>query len=101
MRTRKTVVGDLRTGEWDPALRGWAAAHNLAYVMAVPLISGGQLLGTISAVRAANQPQFAGLDHELSEIVVPPVAAAIHVGLLTQALRQRSSTPVPAVRPGS
>ena len=95
LRTRRSVVSDLRTGEWDPALRGWAATHNLAWVKVMPLVSGGQLLGTITAVRSANQPAFSGLDDELAEIVVPPIAAAIHVGLLTQALRQRAQTPVP------
>jgi CHASE3 domain sensor protein len=88
LRTGRVVLADLRSGEWDVSLRAWQAVNDFAWVMSVPLMSGGQLLGVVSAVRTVNQPPFSPLDSELSDIVVPPIATAMHVGLLTRELKQ-------------
>ncbi len=82
LRAGRMLSGDVRTLECDPELRAWVHGSDLGPVLSMPLVSGGQLLGVISAIRRINQPQFGALDDQLADIIVPPLSAAIHVALL-------------------
>jgi CHASE3 domain sensor protein len=91
LRAGQMLAGDLRTLDTDPALRSWVVTNDLGPVLSMPLVSGGQLLGVVSAVRRINQPAFSALDQELADIIVPSLSAAIHVALLSGQLRDLSA----------
>ncbi len=95
LRTRRVFGDDLRTGDWDNELRAWQTVNDLGPVLCIPLVSGRELLGVVTAVRRINQPAFSALDLELSELVVPPIATAIHVALLMTDNRRRRAVEAP------
>ncbi len=96
LRSARLVNADLRALDCDTELRAWVAANDLGPVLSMPLVSGGQLLGVVSAVRRINQPGFSALDEELADIIVPSLSAAIHVALLSEQLRAVSDRRQPA-----
>ncbi len=97
LRAGRMLSGDLRTLECDPELRAWVHGSDLGPVLSMPLVSGGQVLGVISAIRRINQPQFGALDDQLADIIVPPLSAAIHVALLRAELESASERRRPDV----
>lgn len=86
LRAGRLLSADFRTLDCDPQLRAWVHSNDLGPVLSMPLVSGGNVLGVISAIRGINQPGFSALDEELADIIVPSVAGAIHVALLTEQL---------------
>jgi signal transduction histidine kinase/CheY-like chemotaxis protein/CHASE3 domain sensor protein len=87
IRTGKTLVADLGDESWDPAVRGFQAEHNLASVMAVPMVSGGEPVGVVTCMREVGQEPFQRSDEQLAQIVVAPLASAVHVSSLFDELR--------------
>ena len=96
LRAGRILSGDLRTLDCDSEVRAWVHANDLGPVLSIPLVSGGQLLGVVSAVRRINQPAFSALDEELANIIAPSLSSAIHVALLSdqvRALSERRQSP--------
>ena len=90
-RSRQAVIADFRSPGWDDMVVRWGEAHSAGPALAVPLVSGGDLVGVISCVRRADQAAFTQADRERAELIVPSLAAAIRVGRLFENLREAAA----------
>jgi signal transduction histidine kinase/DNA-binding response OmpR family regulator/CHASE3 domain sensor protein len=86
-RARQTVIADLRSPGWDDVVVRWRDAHSAGPALAVPLVSGGQLVGVVTCVRRADQDPFTQTDRDRAELVAPSLASSIRVSLLFQDLK--------------
>lgn len=90
-RTRRAVIADLRSAGWDDEVVSWRDAHSAGPVLAVPLVSGGDLVGVVSCIRHADQAAFTRTDRDRAELFVPSLASAIRVSLLFESLKKSSA----------
>ncbi|MHB8589700.1 MAG: response regulator [Candidatus Dormibacteraceae bacterium] len=87
-RSRQTVIADLRSPGWDDVVVGWREEHSAGPALAVPLVSGGEVLGVVTCVRRADQDPFTQSDRDRAELVAPSLASAIRVSLLFENIRE-------------
>jgi signal transduction histidine kinase/DNA-binding response OmpR family regulator/CHASE3 domain sensor protein len=87
-RTRQTVITDLRSPGWDDVVVRWRDAHSAGPALAVPLFSGGDLLGVVTCVRRADQEPFTETDRDRAELVAPSLGSSIRVSLLFENLKE-------------
>ncbi len=59
----------------------------LGPVMAIPLVSGGEIIGAVTVARLADRPQFGALESERARILAPPLAGAVAISSLSDQLR--------------
>jgi signal transduction histidine kinase/CheY-like chemotaxis protein/CHASE3 domain sensor protein len=86
--TRQAVIGDLRAPGWDDIVVRFREENPVGPVLAVPLVSGGDLVGVVSCVRRSNQPSFTNVDRDRAELFVPSLASAIRVSRLFENLKE-------------
>ena len=91
LHTRKAVTGDVRTSGWDSPISQEAKGRGLGPAMAVPMLSGGVVVGAVVLVRPGEEPAFDADDIASAEIMVPSLAAAINVSRLFAALREANA----------
>jgi signal transduction histidine kinase/DNA-binding response OmpR family regulator/CHASE3 domain sensor protein len=87
-RSRQAVITDLRSPGWDSVVVRWREEQSAGPALAMPLVSGGDLVGVVTCVRRADQAQFTRSDQDRAELLLPSLASAIRVSLLFQNLRQ-------------
>jgi signal transduction histidine kinase/DNA-binding response OmpR family regulator/CHASE3 domain sensor protein len=87
-RARRTVIADLRSPGWDDSVVRWRDAQSAGPALAVPLVSGGQLVGVVTCVRRADQDPFTQTDRDRAELVAPSLASSIRVSLLFENLKE-------------
>ena len=85
--TGQPLVADVRHGEWDPRIETWRDQHKFGPVLAMPLISSGETLGAATVLRYAAGPQFDQADLQRAELMLPYLAAALHVNRLFTEVR--------------
>jgi signal transduction histidine kinase/CheY-like chemotaxis protein/CHASE3 domain sensor protein len=86
--TRQAVIGDLRSPGWDDIVVRFREENPVGPVLAVPLVSGGDLVGVVSCVRRSDQPSFTNMDRDRAELFVPSLASAIRVSRLFENLKE-------------
>jgi len=87
-RSRQTVIADLRSPGWDDAVVRWREEQSAGPAMAMPLVSGAEVLGVVTCVRRADQAPFTRSDQDHAELLLPSLASAIRVSLLFDNLRE-------------
>jgi signal transduction histidine kinase/DNA-binding response OmpR family regulator len=90
-RSRQTVIADLRSPGWGEVVVRFQKEHAAGSVIAVPLISGGDLIGVVSCTRGADQAPFTATDRDRAELFTPSLASAIRVSLLFKSLKEASA----------
>ena len=55
--------------------------------MAIPMVSGGELIGAVMVVRSAGEMQFTRVESDRARILVPPLAGAVRLSSLSDQLR--------------
>ena len=90
------VVADLRSGGWSPALSSWTSVAGLGPVMAVPLASGGRIVGIVALFRGRNDEPFTTTEVELATTMSAPLGAALEVSRLVAELRLTNASLVEA-----
>lgn len=90
------VVADLRSGGWSAALSNWASLAELGPVMAVPLVSGGRIVGIVALFRGQNDEPFTTAEVELATTMSAPLGSALEVSRLVAELRLTNANLVEA-----
>ena len=87
-RSRQTVIADLRSPGWDDVVVRWREEQSAGPALAMPLVSGGDMLGVVTCVRRADQAPFTRKDQDRAELLLPSLASAIRVSLLFQNVQE-------------
>ncbi len=85
--TGQIFIGDLSKQHWGESTRAWAEQGGLGPVMAIPMVSGGELIGAVLVVRSAGEVQFTRVESDRARILVPPLAGAVRLSSLSDQLR--------------
>ncbi len=89
--TGQIFIGDLQKQRWGESTQAWAEQSGLGPVMAIPMVSGGELIGAVMVVRSAGEMQFTRLESDRARILVPPLAGAVRLSSLSDQLRSDNS----------
>ena len=87
VRTGEIFIGSLEARVWGASTQAWREQTGLGPVMAVPMVSGGETIGAVTAARAAGQPAFTKAEIDRARILVPPLAGAVRISSLSDQLR--------------
>jgi signal transduction histidine kinase/DNA-binding response OmpR family regulator/CHASE3 domain sensor protein len=87
-RSRQTVITDLRSPGWDDVVVRWQKEQSAGPALAMPLVSGAEVLGVVTCVRRADQAPFTRSDQDRAELLLPSLASAIRVSRLFEELRE-------------
>jgi len=98
LTTAAPVVGDLGAGSWSPAVASWASVTEAGPMMALPLVSGGRVVGIVTLIRSRKDEQFSASEVDLAVAMSAPVAAALEVSRLVAELRQTNANLIEANR---
>ena len=85
--TGQIFIGDLQAQRWGESTRSWAEQSGLGPVMAIPMVSGGELIGAVMVVRSSGEMQFTRVESDRARILVPPLAGAVRLSSLSDQLR--------------
>ena len=91
VRTGQPLLGDLRDPAWTNQIREWAVRDDLGPVITIPLVSGGEVVGTLTAVRHSAGGPFGQPDLVRAQMIAAPLAAAVRVARLFDGLRNANS----------
>jgi signal transduction histidine kinase/ActR/RegA family two-component response regulator len=83
-RTVITTVDEMPPGE----IRSRVLAAGYGPALTLPLVTGGEVVGIIAALRKAGRPQFGQNDAQRAEILAPVVGAATKVARLVEEIRE-------------
>ena len=86
--SRQTVIADLRSPGWDDVVVRWREEQSAGPALAMPLLSGAEVLGVVTCVRRADQAAFIRSDQDRAELLLPSLASAIRVSRLFEDLRR-------------
>jgi PAS domain S-box-containing protein len=87
LQTGQIFIGDLDAPEWGETTVAYREARSAGPVMAIPMVSGGEVIGVVSVVRAAGAPAFGRTESDRARILVPPLAGAVALSSLSDQLR--------------
>jgi signal transduction histidine kinase/DNA-binding response OmpR family regulator/CHASE3 domain sensor protein len=91
LRTGQPLLGDLRDPSWANLIHDWAVRDDLGPVITIPLVSGGVVVGTLTAVRHSAGVAFGQPDLVRAQMIAAPLAAAVRVARLFEGLRNANS----------
>jgi len=87
LRTGQPLIGDLRDPTWVEMIRNWATRDDLGPLITVPLVSGGVMVGSLTAVRHTAGAAFGPADLARVQMIAAPLASAVRVARLFAGLR--------------
>jgi signal transduction histidine kinase/CheY-like chemotaxis protein/CHASE3 domain sensor protein len=87
LRTGQPLVGDLRDPLWADLIHDWAVRDDLGPLITIPLVSGGVVEGTLTAVRHSGGAAFGQPDLLRAQMIAAPLASAMRVARLFEGLR--------------
>ena len=91
LRTGQPLLGDLRDAGWANSIHEWAVKDDLGPVITLPMVSGGVVVGALTAVRHTAVAAFSQTDLVRAQMIAAPLAAAVRVARLFEGLRQANS----------
>jgi signal transduction histidine kinase/DNA-binding response OmpR family regulator/HAMP domain-containing protein len=91
LETGLPLIGDLRDPAWADMIHDWATRDNLGPLITIPLVSGGVVVGTLTAARHAAGVAFGQGDVVRVQMIGAPLAAAVRVARLFEGLRKANS----------
>jgi signal transduction histidine kinase len=85
--TRNTVISSV--DQMPPGeIRDLAEAHDYGPLLTLPMVTGGEMVGTVIGVRAVWRPQFGPEEVQRAEILAPVIGAAAKVARLVGEIRE-------------
>jgi signal transduction histidine kinase/CHASE3 domain sensor protein len=75
----------------DGAVKDAVIANGYGPILIVPLISGGEAVGTLNALRKSGRPAFDDVEIRRAEFIAPFVATAVKAARLIRDLREANS----------
>jgi signal transduction histidine kinase/DNA-binding response OmpR family regulator/CHASE3 domain sensor protein len=87
LRTGEPLIGDMRDDVWMEAIRQWATADDLGPMITIPMVSGGAVVGALTAVRHTTASAFGAADLVRAQMIAAPLASAIRVARLFEGMR--------------
>jgi signal transduction histidine kinase/CheY-like chemotaxis protein len=91
LRTGQPLMGDLREAVWSKLITDWAAKDGLGPVMSLPMVSGGVVVGTLTAARHSGGLPYHQSDLVRAQLIAAPLASAIQVARLFEDLRNANN----------
>lgn len=91
LRTGHALIGDLHDPIWSKVIRDWAAADDLGPVLTMPMVSGGVVVGTLTAARHSGGQAFHQADLVRAQLIAAPLASAVQVARLFEDLRSANN----------
>jgi signal transduction histidine kinase/DNA-binding response OmpR family regulator/CHASE3 domain sensor protein len=98
LRTGQPLIGDLRDAGWSKVIKDWATTDDLGPVMTLPMVSGGMVVGTLTAARHSSGLPFRQTDLLRAQLIAAPLASAVQVARLFEDLRNSNNQLVEANR---
>ena len=87
LRTGQPLIGDLHDPAWAGQINDWAVRDDIGPMITIPLISGGVVEGTLTAVRHTGGAAFGQADLVRAQVIAAPLASAVRVARLFEGLR--------------
>jgi signal transduction histidine kinase/CheY-like chemotaxis protein/CHASE3 domain sensor protein len=87
LRTGLPLIGDLRDPAWAAVIHDWASKDDIGPMLTMPMVSGGVVVGTLTAVRHTGATAFGQADLVRAQLIAAPLASAIRVARLFEGLR--------------
>ena len=87
LRTGQPLIADLRDPRWSSVIHDWAVRDDLGAVITIPMVSGGVVVGTLTAARRSSDLPFDQTDLVRAQLIATPLASAIRVARLFEDLR--------------
>ena len=87
LRTGQPLIGDVRNPEWDDVIHTWAGKADLGPLITIPMVSGGVVVGSLTAVRHTGSTPFGQADLVRGQLIAAPLASAVRVARLFEDLR--------------
>jgi len=87
LRTGQALIGDLRDPAWAEPIHDWASKGDFGPIATIPMVSGGEAVGTLTAVRHSKDAVFTRSDLVRAQMIGAPLASAIRVARLFERLR--------------
>ena len=91
LRSGKPLTGDMRDPAWAEAIRKWAAEDDLGPMISIPMVSGGVVVGALTAARHTKALAFGPADLVRAQMIAAPLASAIRVARLFEGLRSANN----------
>jgi signal transduction histidine kinase/CheY-like chemotaxis protein/CHASE3 domain sensor protein len=91
MRTGQPLIGDLRNPAWADVIRNWASKADLGPLITMPMVSGGVVVGTLTAARHTGGMAFGQADLVRAQLIAAPLASAVRVARLFEDLRNANN----------
>ena len=91
LRTGQPLIGDLRDPAWADLIHEWAIRDNIGPLITIPLVSGGVVVGTLTAVRHTGGAAFGQADLVRAQMIAAPLASAVRVARLFEGLRNANN----------
>ena len=91
LRTGRPLIGDLRDAGWSQVIKDWATKDDLGPVMTLPMVSGGVVVGTLTAARHSGGLPFHQSDLVRGQLIAAPLASAVQVARLFEDLRNANN----------
>lgn len=98
LRTGRPLIGDARDPAWSDAIHNWATHDDIGPLITMPMVSGGVVVGTLTAVRQSDGKTFGQADLARAQLIAAPLASAVRVARLFEGLRNANSQLVEANR---
>jgi signal transduction histidine kinase/DNA-binding response OmpR family regulator/CHASE3 domain sensor protein len=87
LRTGQPLIADLRDPGWSTVIHDWAVRDDLGPVITIPMVSGGVVVGTLTAARRSSGLPFGQKDLVRAQLIATPLASAVRVARLFEDLR--------------
>jgi signal transduction histidine kinase/CheY-like chemotaxis protein/CHASE3 domain sensor protein len=91
LRTGRPLIGDLRDAAWADLIHSWSTKDDLGPMITIPMVSGGVVVGTLTAARRVSAAAFGQADLVRAQMIAAPLASAIRVARLFEGLRNANS----------
>ena len=91
LRTGQPLIGDLRNPAWADVIHAWASKADLGPLMTMPMVSGGVVVGTLTAARHTGSSPFGQTDMVRAQLIAGPLASAVRVARLFEDLRNANN----------
>ena len=91
LRSGKPLIGDMRDAVWADSIRQWASAADLGPMITIPMVSGGVVVGALTAVRHSSALAFGPADLVRAQMIGAPLASAIRVARLFEGIRNANN----------
>lgn len=75
----------------DSPVKDAVIANGYGPILILPLISGGESVGTLNALRKASRPQFTAAEVSRAQFIAPFIATALKAARLVRDLREANS----------